>query len=109
MKYTYLKINNKYSISLREAICIISCLIVSIDLYSSSNIVRVITSRKIRWAGHVARMGGEACTGFWWENLRGKGLLWRHRRRWEYNIKMDIQEVRCGGVDWIELAQDRDK
>jgi hypothetical protein len=41
------------------------------DLYSSPNIVRVIKSRKIRWAGHVAQMGrGEACTGFWWGNLR---------------------------------------
>ena len=39
----------------------------------------------------------------------GKRPLGRHRRRWEDNIKMDLQEVRCGGMDWIELAQDRDR
>ena len=38
-----------------------------------------------------------------------KRLLWRPRRRWEDNIKMNLQEVRCGGIDWIELAQDRDR
>ena len=55
--------------------------------------------------GHVARMGrGEAYTGFWWGNLRDG----RPRRRWKYNIGMNIQEVRCGGMDWNELAQDRD-
>jgi hypothetical protein len=40
------------------------------NLYSSPNIVRVIKSRRMRWAGHVARRGGEGCTGFWWGNLR---------------------------------------
>ena len=39
----------------------------------------------------------------------GKGLLWRPTRRWEDNIKMDLQELRCGGMDWIDLAQDRDR
>jgi hypothetical protein len=40
---------------------------------------------------------------------KGKRPLGRHRRRWEDNIKMDLQEVGCGGMDWIELAQDRDR
>ena len=78
------------------------------DLYSIPNIVRVIKSRRMRWAGHVARMGEErgayrVLVG----KLEGKRPLWRHRRRWEDNIKMDLQEVEC--MDWIELAQDRDR
>jgi hypothetical protein len=51
----------------------------------------------------------EVYTGFGCGNLRGKGPLGRIRRRWEDNIKMDLQEVRCGGVDWIDLTQERDK
>jgi hypothetical protein len=47
------------------------------------------------------------CTGFWCGNLRERETLGRPRHRWEDNIKMDIQEVRCGGMEWIELAQDR--
>jgi len=50
---------------------------------------------------------GEAYRGFWWGNLREKRPLRRPRRRWEDNIKMDLQEVGCGGMGWIELAQDR--
>jgi hypothetical protein len=79
------------------------------DLYSSPTIVRVIKSRKMRGAGHVARMRGEACTGFWWGNPEGKRPLGRRRCRWEANIKADIQEVRCRGMKCIELAQDRDR
>jgi hypothetical protein len=45
---------------------------------------------------------------FWWENLRGKRPLGTPWRRWEDNIKMDLQEVGCGGMDCIDLAQDRD-
>jgi hypothetical protein len=45
------------------------------DLYCSLNIFRVIKSRRMRWAGHVARMGGEVYTGFWWGNLRGRDHL----------------------------------
>jgi hypothetical protein len=52
---------------------------------------------------------GEACTGIWWGNLRGKRPLGRLRYRWKDNIKMDLQEVGCGGMDWIGLAQDRDR
>jgi hypothetical protein len=53
---------------------------------------------------------GEAYTGFRWGNLRGKRPLGRPRHRWEDNIKIDLHlhEVGCGGIDWIELAQDRD-
>jgi len=64
----------------------------------------------MRWAGHVARVGERRGV---YRVLAGKPLgkrpLGRPRRRWEDNIKMDLQEVGCGGVDWIELAQDRDK
>jgi len=64
----------------------------------------------MRWEGHVARIGREeACTGFWWGNLRKKRPLERPRRRWEDNIKMDLHEVGYGDIDWIGLAQDRDK
>ena len=48
-------------------------------------------------------------TGFWYGNLRERDLFWRPRLRWEDNIKMDLDEVGCGGMDWIELAQDRDR
>ena len=80
------------------------------DLYSSPNIVRVIKLRRMRWAGHVARMGEErglyrVLVG----KLEGRRPLGRPRRRWVDNITMDLQEVECGYVDWIELAQDRDR
>ena len=50
-----------------------------------------------------------AYTGFWWGNPEGNRPLGIARRRWEDNIKMDLQEMGCGGMDWIELAQDRDR
>ena len=80
------------------------------DLYSSPNIVWVIKSRRMRWVGHVARMGEErgmyrVLVG----KLEGKTPLGRPRRRWVDNIRMDLQEVGCGYVDWIGLAQDRDR
>jgi len=63
----------------------------------------------MRWAGHVARMGRkEAYTGLWWGNLRERRPLWKPRRGWEEYRKTDLQEVGCGVMDWIELAQDRE-
>jgi hypothetical protein len=80
------------------------------DLYSSPNIVRVIKSRRRKWAGHVARMSEE------WRAYRflvgkpeGKRPMGRPRRRWVDNIRNDLQEVGCGYMDWIGLAQDRDR
>jgi hypothetical protein len=79
------------------------------DLYSSPNIILVIKSRRLRWAGHVARMGGrEVRTGFWWGGLRegdhlgdpgvdGRIILKLIFKKWD------------GDMDWIELAQDRDR
>jgi len=75
------------------------------DLYSSTKIVRVIKSRRVRWARHVARMGERRAV---YRVLVGKPLG-RPRRRWEDNIKMDRQQMGCGGMDWIELAQGRDR
>ena len=80
------------------------------DLYSSPNIVRVIKSRRMRWAEQVALMGNRrgvyrVLVG----NPEGNRLLGRPRRRWEDNIKMDLQEVGCWGMECIELARDRDR
>jgi hypothetical protein len=78
------------------------------NLYSSPSIIRIIKSRRMRWAGHVARMGEK-------RNLykllvgkpEGKRPLGRRRRRWIDNIKMDLLELGVSVVDWIGLAQDR--
>ena len=79
------------------------------NLYSLPNIVRVVKSRRMRWAGHVARMGkGRVVHRFLVGKPEGKRSLGRLRRRWEDNMKMDLQEV-GGGGDWMELAQDRDR
>ena len=80
------------------------------DLCSSPNIVRVIKSRRMRWAGQLASMGER---GGVYRVLVGKPEVKRPpertRRRWKDNIKMDLQEVGCGGMDWIELSQVRDR
>ena len=70
------------------------------------NIVRLIKSRRMRWAGHVARM--EEGRGVH-KVLLGKPEGKRPRRRWENNIKMDLEEVGRGCGDWMESAQDRDR
>jgi hypothetical protein len=80
------------------------------DLYTSPNIIRVIKSRRMRWAGHVARMGEvrgayRVLAG----RPEGRRPLGRPRCRWGDNIKMDLQEVGWEGVDWIDMAQDRDR
>ena len=80
------------------------------DLYCSPNIVRVIKSRRMRWAGHVACMGEES--GVYRVLVRkpeGRRPQGRPRRRWVDNIRMDLQEVGCGYMDWIGLARDRDR
>jgi hypothetical protein len=77
------------------------------DLYSSSNIVRMIKSRRLKWAGHVAPTGERrgvyrVLVG----KSKGKRPLGRPKRRLEDNIKMALQEVGCRGMDWIDLAKD---
>ena len=80
------------------------------DMYSSPITVWVIKSRRTRWMGHVVRMGeNRGIYRVLVGKPEGKRPLGRPRRRWEDNIKMDLQEVRSGGVDWIELAQDRNR
>ena len=80
------------------------------DLYCSPDIVWVIKWRRTRWAEHVACMGERrGVFRFLVGKPEGKRPLGRPRRRWEDNIKMDLQEVECEVVDWFELAQDRDR
>jgi hypothetical protein len=79
-------------------------------LYSSSNIIRQIKSRRMRWAGHVARMGEERNVyRVLMGKPEGKRQIGRPRRRWEDGIRMDLREIGWGSVDWIQLAQDRDR
>jgi hypothetical protein len=78
------------------------------SLYSSSNIVRVIKSGRMRWAGHMLLMG-EGRVVFrvlfvWPEGMRPLG---KPRRRWEDNIKMNLREIGIDGANWIRLAQGR--
>jgi hypothetical protein len=80
------------------------------DLYSLLNILRVVKSRRMRWVGHVARMGeGRGVYSVLVGKPEGKRPLGRPRRRWEGNIKMDLQEVGRGCGDRMEVAQDRDR
>jgi hypothetical protein len=80
------------------------------DLYSSPSIIRIIKSRRMRWAGHVARRGAKRnAYRLLAGKPEGKRPLGRPRRRWVHNIMMDLGEIGWAGVDWIGLAQDRDK
>jgi len=78
------------------------------DLYSLPNFVRVVKSRRMRWAGHVARVGEDRVVQ---RVLVGKPVgkrpLGRPRLRWEDNIKMNLQKFGGGRGDWMELAEDR--
>jgi hypothetical protein len=80
------------------------------NLHSSSNVIQMMKSRRMRWAEHVARMRE---TRNAYRILVGKpeGMrpLGNPRRRWVDNIKIDLREIGWGGVDWIDLAQDRDQ
>jgi hypothetical protein len=80
------------------------------NLYSSLNTNRTIKSRTMRWAGHLARMG-EKRNAFriLVRKPEGKRPLGRQRRRWVDNIKIDLREIGWDGMDWIDVAEDRDQ
>jgi hypothetical protein len=78
------------------------------NLYSSPNIVSVIKSRRMRWAGHVAGMReGRGVYRILFGSPESKRPLGRSRCKWEDNIKMDLGEIGIDGANWIRLAQDR--
>jgi hypothetical protein len=78
------------------------------NLYSSLNVVRVIKSRRMRWAGHVAQVGeGRGVYRVLVGRPEGKRPLGRPRHRWEDNIKLDLWEAGIDGANWIQLVQDR--
>jgi hypothetical protein len=80
------------------------------DRYSLPNIVRVVKSRRMRWTGHVARMGeGRSVHRVLVGKREGKRPLGRPRRRWEDNIRRDLQEVGGDCGDWKKRAQDSDR
>ena len=79
------------------------------SLYRSPNIVRVIKSRRLRWVGHVARMEeGRSAFKILTGKPTGKRPLGRPRRRWEDNIRMNLEEVGINAGNWVDSAQDRD-
>jgi hypothetical protein len=80
------------------------------NVYSCPSIIRVIKSRRMRWAGHVARMRAKRTAyRILMRKLEGKRSLGRPRRRWVDNVKMDLREIEWDGMDWIDLTQDRDQ
>jgi hypothetical protein len=80
------------------------------DLYSSPSIIRIIKSRRMRWAGHVARLGGSKNEHrFLIGKPEGRRSLGRPKCKWMNNIRMDLGVIGWAGMDWIGLPQDRDK
>jgi hypothetical protein len=79
------------------------------DLYSSSSIIRIMKARRMRWAGHVAQMEKRNAYRLLVGKPEGRRPLGRPRSRWLDNIRMDLVDVGWGDVDWIGLAQDRDR
>jgi hypothetical protein len=80
------------------------------DLYSSPSIINMIKSRRMRWVGHVARMGPKRNSyRILVGKPEGKRLLGKPRRRWVDNVKIDLREIGWGGMDWIDLAQESDQ
>jgi hypothetical protein len=73
------------------------------------SIIRMNKSRMMRWAGHVAQMENRTANRILAGKPEGKRPLGRPRRRWVDNIKMDLREIGWNGVDWIDMAQDRDQ
>jgi hypothetical protein len=79
-------------------------------MYCSLSIVSVIKARRMRWVGHVARMGEvRGAYNILVGRPEGRRPLGRPRHSWEDNIKMDLREIEFGDVDWIHWAQDRDR
>ena len=80
------------------------------DLYSPPNIIRVAKSRRMRWVGHAARMGDRRDAHKVLVGVpEGKRPLERRKHRWEDNMKMDLQQMRWGCMDWLGLAPDTDE
>jgi transcription termination factor 2 len=84
--------------------------LMTVSIANTPSIIRIIKSRRIRWAGHVARMGEKRnAYRILVGKPEGKRPLGRHRRRWEDNIRLDLRETGWGGMGCIDLAQDRDQ
>jgi hypothetical protein len=80
------------------------------DLYFSPSTITIIKARRMRWAGHIARMGEKRnAYRLLVRKPEGRRPLERPRRKWLNNIRMDLVEVGWGDMDWIGLAQDRDR
>jgi hypothetical protein len=80
------------------------------NLFSSPSIIRILKSMRMRWAGHVARIGMKRnAHRILVGKSEGKRTLGRPRRRWVNNIKMDLTEIDWGDMDWIDLAQVREQ